>query len=41
MWRVYLLEFVCVAILSIIWVILLSKEKKENDKNKQDKKQSQ
>jgi len=40
MWKIYLIEFICVTLLSIVWVALLDKEKKENDKNKQDKEQS-
>jgi hypothetical protein len=34
MWKIYLLEFICVAILSIMWVVLLQKEKREKEKEK-------
>jgi len=33
MWKVYLLMFICVTILSIMWVLLLDKEKEEKDRN--------
>lgn len=31
MWRVYLLEFIIVLILSLSWVHILDKHKKENE----------
>ena len=33
MWRVYLFEFAVVLIVSILWVNILDKHKKQNDEN--------
>jgi hypothetical protein len=33
MWRIYLIEFIIVVLLSLTWVHILDKHKKEQDEN--------
>jgi len=33
MWRIYLIEFIIVVLLSLTWVHILDKHKKEKDEN--------